>query len=247
MPIRVTCPGCHTRFNVSDKFAGKEGPCPKCSKTIRIPDKTEEVVIHAPETGPTDSKGRPILKPIARKEMALSTVQIVLIAASFVGFFAAAVVMRLMVEDKQDFPLLILAISAVLVGPPVVLGAYSFLRDSELGGFDGAELWMRVGICSVVYAALWLAMPVMEYAFDGYEPTAWGIALAAMIGLGGGVAMASLDLDYVMGLVHAAIYFGVCLLGRWIIGIGFLPGMAGESIETETSWRVVVSLVGAMV
>ncbi|MEC8508925.1 MAG: MJ0042-type zinc finger domain-containing protein, partial [Planctomycetota bacterium] len=35
MSIRVTCPGCHARFNVSDQFAGKSGPCPKCKKTIQ--------------------------------------------------------------------------------------------------------------------------------------------------------------------------------------------------------------------
>ena len=35
MAIDVTCPSCHTRFQVSDKFAGKSGPCPKCKNTIR--------------------------------------------------------------------------------------------------------------------------------------------------------------------------------------------------------------------
>src|SRR6476661_3159539 len=30
MAIAVVCPSCHARFQVQDKFAGKEGPCPKC-------------------------------------------------------------------------------------------------------------------------------------------------------------------------------------------------------------------------
>ena len=29
----------HTRFKVSDKFAGQEGPCPKCKAKIKIPAK----------------------------------------------------------------------------------------------------------------------------------------------------------------------------------------------------------------
>ena len=31
MAITVTCPGCHKKFVVSEKFAGKSGPCKYCS------------------------------------------------------------------------------------------------------------------------------------------------------------------------------------------------------------------------
>ena len=69
MPIRVTCRGCHTRFNVSERFAGKEGPCPKCKAIIRIPAASEEVVIHGPAAEVTkDSRGTAITKPIFRQE-----------------------------------------------------------------------------------------------------------------------------------------------------------------------------------
>ena len=49
MAINVICPGCHTRFKVSDKYAGVEGPCPKCKVKIKIPEKSDEVVIHTPD------------------------------------------------------------------------------------------------------------------------------------------------------------------------------------------------------
>src|SRR6185436_17408582 len=69
MPISVVCPGCKKRFSVSEKFAGQKGPCPSCKAVIQIPDKAEEVVIHAPEeAGPKDSKGKTVLKPILREE-----------------------------------------------------------------------------------------------------------------------------------------------------------------------------------
>jgi hypothetical protein len=37
MAIAVTCPSCKAKFTVSDKFAGKQGPCPKCKAPITIP------------------------------------------------------------------------------------------------------------------------------------------------------------------------------------------------------------------
>ena len=84
MSIRVTFPGCLKRFNVSEKFAGKKGPCPKCKKTIEIPEKDEEVVIHEAETGAKDSTGKKLSKQIARKETNLSTVNLVLIFGSII-------------------------------------------------------------------------------------------------------------------------------------------------------------------
>ena len=229
--IRVTCPGCHTRFNVSERFAGKEGPCPKCKKTIKIPDKDEEVVIHAPETGPKDSTGRPVSKPIARQETNLSGVQIAIIVSSIVGFFVCAFVMNIMVPDKDAFPMPVLWAAAILIAPPIVYGAYTFLRDQELGSFLGQELWGRVGACSAIYALLWFFMPVAEYAFDGYEMGSWGCAVGGMIGVGAAAAMLLLDLDYLMGIVHFGMYLGICLLGRLIVGVGTLPGMLETAPE----------------
>lgn len=120
MSIRVTCPGCHARFNVSDQFAGKSGPCPKCKMTIQIPDKAEEVVVHAPENfGPADSQGRSVLKPIFRQERSVSTVQIFGIGLFVVLGIAIAAVLRFSIPDPANFPLPILVVGAVLLAPPL--------------------------------------------------------------------------------------------------------------------------------
>ena len=37
MAIAVLCPGCKSQFTVSDQYAGRTGPCPKCKKSITIP------------------------------------------------------------------------------------------------------------------------------------------------------------------------------------------------------------------
>ena len=234
MPIQVTCPKCHTRFNVSEKFAGKEGPCPKCKTKIRVPSKSEQVVIEAPKSGPTDSQGREILKPIQRTEQTMSQVQIGLIVAALVAFLAIAFLFRLTIEDKINFPLSILAVSAILIAPPVAMGAYTILKDTELEAFKGRSLWMRVLICGAIYAAFWLVMPLAKYAFnDQYEMGTWILALVAMLGGGAAAGMLSFDFDYLTGLLHYGLYLVFCLLGRWIAGVGVLPGMADPDGSAE--------------
>src|SRR5690242_8110423 len=95
MAIDVTCPACHTRFQVSEKFAGKSGPCPKCKKTIKVPELKEQVVIHAPEvSGPVDSKGVAVLKPIARTEVRLSMPVIAGIVGSVLVVLITAFALR---------------------------------------------------------------------------------------------------------------------------------------------------------
>jgi predicted Zn finger-like uncharacterized protein len=230
MPIRVTCPSCHARFNVSDHFAGKEGPCPKCKTAIKIPDKTEEVVIAVPDDAPKDSAGRSILKPIGRKETSLSSVQITLIAVSVIGFLLAALMLRTMYDgDTTQFPKWIVYLAAIAIAPPIVFIGYTFLRNQDLGSFKGKELWYRILICSAVYALLWLAMPLGYIAFnDKYDLGSWMTALIPMLAIGGATGMYCLDLDYIIGLVHYGLYLGICLVGRWLAGIGALPGMIDD-------------------
>ena len=232
MSIRVTCSKCHTRFNVSEKFAGKEGPCPKCKHRIKIPAKSEEVVVHEPEvTGPKNAQGQAVLNPIRRKETRLGNGQIIGIVVSIAAFLICALVFNVIYEDPGTFPGYLLWVSAIAMAPPICFAAYFMLRDQELGGYSGSELRNRVLVCSAIYALLWIAMPVAKYAFsDSYETGSWIMALVIMGGAGAAAGMLSFDLDYLMGLVHYGLYLGLCLLGRLIAGIGALPG----SIEAPT-------------
>src|SRR5437016_617549 len=117
MAIDVTCPSCFARFQVSDKFAGKSGPCPKCKKTIKVPEKKDEIVIHAPEvSGPKDTTGVAVLKPLTRKETRLSTMQIVAIVGSVVGVVVITAVLR---TQPMHVRQLAAMFGAVLLGPPL--------------------------------------------------------------------------------------------------------------------------------
>ncbi len=227
MPIRVTCRGCHTRFNVSERFAGKEGPCPKCKMIIKIPSASEEVVIHAPAgPGPKDSSGRSLSKPIFRQEAEITPLTWTIVIGTILTFLVLAIVLRFAIEDKASFPTWIGVVAAIVVAVPAVYGGYGVLRDSELAPYRGRELWRRVAICAAIYALLWGAMPLAEYATRSYDTLSWSIALAAMIGLGAFAGSLCFEFEYLIGVVHYGMYLGVTLVLRWIVGIGWLPGQA---------------------
>ncbi|QEG22734.1 hypothetical protein [Mariniblastus fucicola] len=238
MSIRVTCGKCHTRFNVSEKFAGKEGPCPKCKTKIKIPAKSEQVVVHEPEmSGPKTTTGESVLKPIRRKEVKLTSIHITVIVCLIVLFLICALVFNFTFADKHAFPGWVLWVSAIVIAPPICLAGYFMLRDQELGGYVGKELWIRILVCSAIYALLWIAMPLGKYAFgDSYGTGSWVFALVIMAGGGAAAGMLSFDVDYLMGLVHYGLYLVLCIVGRLVAGIGILPGALGkpEVVPPET-------------
>lgn len=105
MAIDVTCAACKTRFQVSDKFAGKQGPCPKCKAIITVPAKKDEVVIHAPEgSGPKDSKGQLVLKPISRKETRLTPINIGIIVGSVILVLMVSLALRITFSKALQVP-----------------------------------------------------------------------------------------------------------------------------------------------
>ena len=233
MPIRVTCTGCHTRFNVSDKFAGREGPCPKCKMVITVPSKTEEVVVHAPEAGPKDAKGKSILKPISRKETKISSVQIAIIACTIVGFLILSLLMG-QFFGADDIPFWLFPLGAIALAIPVCFAGYSFLRDQELDVFAGQELWIRILGCAAIYALLWFLVPLMNYAFVDLGQMGAFVALAIMLAAGAGVASLAFDLDYFIGLLHAGLYLGCCLLCRLLTGAGAIPSSGSTAPSRGT-------------
>lgn len=232
MSIRVTCPGCHARFNVSEQFAGKSGPCPKCKKTIQIPEKEEEVVVHAPENfGPADSEGRSVLKPIFRDEAKVSTVQIFAIVLSIALGFGVALVLRFSIPDPADFPLPLLVVGAIALAPPLSWAAYGFLHNRELAAFKGTELWLRILISSGVFGVLWVLFPVILYAVNANDYTLVysGVAIGIMLVAGGATAMVAFDYDYLLGCVHYGFYLISILVLRVVAGLDFVP-MGGDGL-----------------
>ena len=220
MAILVTCRGCHTRFNVQDKFAGKSGACPKCKAPITVPQKSDEVKIDAPNAfGPKNSAGQATLKPISRKDAKLSPVTIVaIVGASLMLFVVAFVVGR----SYEEVPSFFLGLGAVLLAAPLVFAGYTFLRDDEFEPYRGLPLTIRVAACSTVYAALWglFAYTKVQLGIDGAFETPWLVAVfPTMIGIGAVAAHASLDMELGPASLHYGLYLAVTVLLRLTMGI----------------------------
>ena len=142
MPIQVTCANCLKRFQVSDKFAGKSGACPNCKKEIRVPDKSEEVVIHAPDDdAPKDRTGRSVLKPLMREETDVTRKGLFVTIGAIVGAIVVAVILRFAFPTDESIPAwLRLLVIGLLAAPPLVWSGYSFVREQELEPYTGVEL-----------------------------------------------------------------------------------------------------------
>jgi hypothetical protein len=232
MPIQVTCPGCLARFSVSDKFAGKQGPCPKCKQVITVPDKSQEVVIHAPETsGPKDSAGRPVLKPLRRVEFNPSTWQIAIAATVAILCLIGAIALRVMAQSP---PTWVLALACIALAYPLASMGYTFFKDDELGGYIGKERWIRLGICAAVFASTWGLYMGLAYYFGNrtladVEPIQLAIFLALMFGLGIAVSVGACELEVGQSFLHYAIYFIVTLLLALVAGVELAQPFSRQS------------------
>lgn len=224
MSIIVVCKNCLQRFKVSDEFAGKQGPCPKCKTVIRVPRKDEEVKVHSAEDtrkGPRGKSGELVLEPIARESNQLSKMVWGIIGASVVVVVAIALTARALGPELQQ---IIARIGVVVLAPPLVIGGYWFLKNDELEPYRGLGLWLRTLICCVVYVLCWVAY---GYWVPGeWKDELWKWAfLGPMFGAAGATtAFACYDLELSSGFFHFAFYAGVITLLGLLMGIPVMGG-----------------------
>jgi hypothetical protein len=221
MSIPVTCPSCLKRFQVNDKFAGKTGPCPNCKQPIKVPSKSEEVVVHAPEefeSGGRGTTGKLVLKPIGREETKITPLTIVIIVAAVVLTFVVAFVGQGVFKTYS----IASAIGLLLISPPAAFAGYAFLRNDELEPHRGTELYLRSLACGVAYVLLW---GVFIYALDRYPPAEiwmWAVLVAPFIALGTGASWIILELEPGNAFCHYAFYLIITVLLRAVAGLGWI-------------------------
>ncbi|MEX2315767.1 MAG: hypothetical protein WD669_01355 [Pirellulales bacterium] len=232
MPINVTCPGCLTRFTVGEKFAGKKGPCPKCKAEITIPKPSEAVIIHAPEhseAGAIGVGGRHALKTYKRLDTKFKP----LVFTGVAGFVLLAILIALVIRiEKLPAEMWLMALAAVVLGPPSAWAGYTFLRDDELEGYRGHALVLRAVICGLVYALLWGVYWFVGTQWGGPDAFTNGLEIfqlavlfAIPLAIGTFAAYVSLDLDLGSGFFHCGMYFAITVLLRLVAGMPPLPGL----------------------
>ena len=219
MSIPVICPGCKASFRVSDKYAGKTGPCPKCKTSIKIPEIQAEVKVHEAQTEPgaKDSKGRALSKPLVRIETELGTLPLAIDVGASLVVVVATWLLGGSDTLKNNIPLLMGGL--VLISPPLAVIGYRLLRDPDsLRPYDGWELWIRGGICAAAYVALWVGFWFVpdEAIANAYS---WLYVAPPFLVLGGLAALGCFDLAYGAGVMHYCFYLAVTIFLRYLAGL----------------------------
>ncbi len=224
MSIIVVCPGCHKSFKVSDRFAGKAGACPSCKGQITVPDKKDEVKVHAPDEfadGGRSTTGQLVTKPVARKDAKWNPVVAAGIGGGVLLVFLLSWITRPMIADSVPLQVICL----IIMSPPLVVAAYWFLRDDELAPYRGNALYIRTGVCAAAYACLWgvYAYVSLIGLMDAATFVQLLIVAAPIVVVGALAALACLDLDFGSGVFHYGFYVLVTMLLGTVAGIQWLP------------------------
>ena len=226
MPITVTCPGCHKKFVVSEKFAGKSGPCKYCKTIIHIPNEVpaaEKVVIHGGQSfssGGKNAQGKLVLKPLGRSEKKFNTVRAIIIAAGILGMIIATIILGKAFDLNKNF--LIASIALCVATPVIVGGMYPLVKKEEmLESIHGFDYYWRTAIISLVYAGMWGALSYLMYigTLNSQTPTMWGICTITLAAFGTFMCMCFYELEWGNALFHTLAYILITLLLRYLAGI----------------------------
>ena len=218
MAIQVVCPGCKARFSVSDQFAGRSGPCPKCKKPITIPAPIQSVQIHEPEAPITSSKGtgKVPTAPLRRIDKPIATMVVTLTVIGTVATLLFALLARLAC-GPGGAPTWLLAVAAMVTALPCVRIGYTILREKELEPYSGQSLLVRSLVCAAVYAILWGVRSLLP-AETTAEMWQWLYIAPLFFAAGGLAALATLELSWGNGIAHCSLYVLFTTLLRWLAG-----------------------------
>jgi hypothetical protein len=219
MPIQVVCSGCKTRFSVSEQYAGRTGPCPKCKKPITIPKPAvDSVVIHEPErvAGPATAPGAIPLKPLPKRDRPVPIPSILAILAGLAITLAASWGIGRAWAGSP--PWTVQAIAAAGIAIPCVLVGYAMVRDRDLEPWRGRNLLLRAAVCAAVYAGLWGVRGFLPEE-TVREMWQWLVVGPFFVFAGALAALASLEIDWGPAVVHYSLYLLVTATMRWLAGL----------------------------
>jgi hypothetical protein len=232
MPIPVVCPGCKSRFTVSDQFAGRTGPCPKCKQPLTVPKPAaESVVIHEPEPPVSSSgSGRAPTAPLKKRDRPVPAKAFILAAAGGLAFMIAAAVLPQFFPPvvgegsvaTSTIPAWLLLAGAFAAAIPAVLLGYAAVRNRELEPYRGQPLLVRTLACAAIYATLWGVrglIPLINPDWQLTDMYEWLMIGPLFVAAGSLAALATLDLEWGNAAVHFSFYVLFTALLRWLAGL----------------------------
>jgi hypothetical protein len=234
MPIPVVCPSCKSRFTVSDQFAGRMGPCPKCKQPIKVPTPAAKaVVIHEPDAPVASSvgTGKAPTAPLKRRNKPVSLTAFAVAAAGAVGFMGIAAMLPVVYPPPTGddaaatgtaIPAWLLLAGGFVAALPAVLLGYAAVRNRELEPYQGRPLAVRVLTCALVYAGLWAVRGAIPWLNPDWQLTdmyEWFMLGPLFVAAGGLAALATLDLEPGSAAVHFSFYVLFTALLRWLAGL----------------------------
>ncbi|MBM4022095.1 MAG: hypothetical protein FJ284_07625 [Planctomycetes bacterium] len=227
MPIALICPGCKARFSVSDQFAGRTGPCPKCKQPIKVPEvAVKSVVIHEPDRPVATSAGtgRPPTAPLKSRDRPVPLGAFLATAVAAVVSMGIAFLLPTIFPPvpaggetpaKTGIPSWLLLLGAFAVAVPTVRLGYAAVRNRELEPYRGRPLLLRTLACAAVYAILWGVRGLIP-AEQTAEMWQWIMLGPLFVAAGGLAALATLDLEPGPAGVHFSFYVLFTALLRWL-------------------------------
>jgi hypothetical protein len=110
-------------------------------------------------------------------------------------------------------------VGLLLISPPIILAAYTFLRDDELEPYRDRDLYLRLGICTLSYLVLWGALGYATDRLMTGEIWQWLYVGPPFFVVGSLVALACFDLDFTNAFFHYSFYILLTIALRWIAGM----------------------------
>ncbi len=204
-----------TQFEVSDRFAGKKGPCPKCGHIIEIPK--ANVTIVSPDELVVDGKkvqNPDLIRPIEQKSYSFTGRAIAVNLAVLTAVLAVAVVFHFVHFLPLAIPVGVLL--GLAVAFPLMKYGYMTFRDpNDLEIFLGGQLGKKSILGALILIALWgLYELVLLYMNPGGMALAYLVPVAVFAAF---VPVVLFDMDFTDSLAVAVVFLLAVILLRGVM------------------------------
>ena len=231
-----------TQFEVSDRFAGKKGPCPKCGHIIEIPK--VNVTIVSPDELVVDGKkvqNPDHVRPIEQKSYSFTASAVIVNLAVLTAVLAVALVFHFVHAPFLAVPVGIALVLAVAY-PLMKYGYMTFRDPNDLEIFLGGQLGKKSILGAAVLLALWLVYElVLLYMNPGGMALAYLIPVAVFAAF---VPVVIFDMDFSDSLAVAVVFLLAVILLRGLMFTGD-GGWIWQRRDTARPVPAAVSETGA--